>query len=128
MVECEFWTVFIATQKMNGFNRYMVECEYKLGAGVEEVTLVLIDTWWNVNIYNYDSNIRRTNVLIDTWWNVNKLFSSFLYIFNSGFNRYMVECEFKTGLDTVANSIVLIDTWWNVNKCYSFFTSVSYRF
>ena len=88
------------------FNRYMVECEYKLGAGVEEVTLVLIDTWWNVN----------------------KLFSSFLYIFNSGFNRYMVECEFKTGLDTVANSIVLIDTWWNVNKCYSFFTSVSYRF
>ena len=71
MVECEFWTVFIATQKMNGFNRYMVECEYKLGAGVEEVTLVLIDTWWNVNIYNYDSNIRRTNVLIDTWWNVN---------------------------------------------------------
>ena len=117
----------------------MVECEYKLGAGVEEVTLVLIDTWWNVNIYNYDSNIRRTNVLIDTWWNVNKLFSSFLYIFNSGFNRYMVECECvwtigyghtgkgfnrymvececRLDISMVLCVRVLIDTWWNVNDC-----------
>ena len=33
----------------HSFNRYMVECEYKLGAGVDAIELVLIDTWWNVN-------------------------------------------------------------------------------
>mgnify|MGYP007056379245 CR=1 FL=1 len=53
-----------------GFNRYMVECEF----------------------YNYDSNIRRTNVLIDTWWNVNVFFRRLIGC-NTGFNRYMVECE-----------------------------------
>ena len=34
--------------------------------------LVLIDTWWNVNINNYDSHTKSTTVLIDTWWNVNQ--------------------------------------------------------
>ena len=32
---------------------------------------VLIDTWWNVNINNYDSHKMSKMVLIDTWWNVN---------------------------------------------------------
>ena len=33
----------------------------------------------------------------------------------SGFNRYMVECEFD-GTDWVFDEYpVLIDTWWNVN-------------
>ena len=35
-------------------------------------------------------------VLIDTWWNVNeRLFVSVVPPI-SGFNRYMVECEFKS--------------------------------
>ena len=33
------------------------------------------------------------------------------------FNRYMVECEFKTWLhNTAGTGAVLIDTWWNVNQ------------
>ena len=71
----------------------MVECEYKLGAGVEAVELVLIDTWWNVNINVEEPPEWLVSVLIDTWWNVNS--------------------------DTVAKGLtdfrVLIDTWWNVN-------------
>ena len=55
-----------------GFNRYMVECEYIITELASGFIQVLIDTWWNVNIYNYDSNIRRTS-----------------------FNRYMVECELR---------------------------------
>ena len=31
------------------FNRYMVECEYQKNASIYTMTLVLIDTWWNVN-------------------------------------------------------------------------------
>ena len=32
---------------------------------------VLIDTWWNVNIFYDTDNALRGRVLIDTWWNVN---------------------------------------------------------
>ena len=64
----------------------------KLGAGVEEVT-VLIDTWWNVNSKCAKISINARFVLIDTWWNVNNNFRK-----NSQIQR-----------------AVLIDTWWNVN-------------
>ena len=54
-------------------------------------------------------------VLIDTWWNVNQEFvDSLLQL--SGFNRYMVECEFNIGFFCDNKSDVLIDTWWNVNQ------------
>ena len=35
------------------------------------IVLVLIDTWWNVNIYDLAVRINCIFVLIDTWWNVN---------------------------------------------------------
>ena len=36
------------------------------------IHLVLIDTWWNVNV-DYDGLVLRVEqVLIDTWWNVNE--------------------------------------------------------
>ena len=49
----------------------MVECESHTLDHHENFLLVLIDTWWNVNINNYDSHTKSTTVLIDTWWNVN---------------------------------------------------------
>ena len=35
---------------------------------------------------------------------------------STGFNRYMVECEYECDLDIDVLTTVLIDTWWNVNK------------
>ena len=35
--------------------------------------------------------------------------------FLSGFNRYMVECEYSSAIVTLSFPVVLIDTWWNVN-------------
>ena len=32
------------------FNRYMVECEYRTFINFRTVLVVLIDTWWNVNV------------------------------------------------------------------------------
>ena len=55
--------------------------------------MVLIDTWWNVNVAHCPDRHMISIVLIDTWWNVN-------------------------GTNTKANEAakkVLIDTWWNVN-------------
>ena len=33
---------------------------------------VLIDTWWNVNLFYTSLSLFVGRVLIDTWWNVNK--------------------------------------------------------
>ena len=71
MVECESKICFFQFLDEISFNRYMVECEYDYISCSRLCKWVLIDTWWNVNIHNYDSNIHRINVLIDTWWNVN---------------------------------------------------------
>ena len=70
----------------------MVECEYGFGLCDKEIFIVLIDTWWNVNVTCGKNSPLMETVLIDTWWNVNMLplcVSSKV----SGFNRYMVECE-----------------------------------
>ena len=37
-------------------------------------------------------------------------------VFAVSFNRYMVECEFGSVVETRTPDRVLIDTWWNVNK------------
>ena len=56
------------------------------------VSLVLIDTWWNVNLkYKFQSHLSNT-VLIDTWWNVNQT-TGISADPTASFNRYMVECE-----------------------------------
>ena len=55
-------------------------------------------------------------VLIDTWWNVNINFSGKMAQMSTGFNRYMVECEYECDLDIDVLTTVVIDTWWNVNK------------
>ena len=55
---------------------------------------VLIDTWWNVNVFKKDKELENGEVLIDTWWNV---------------NNFPIKQQFF-------DKHVLIDTWWNVNK------------
>ena len=57
------------------------------------VSLVLIDTWWNVNSRQQLSYFPEQFVLIDTWWNVNPYTSN----------------------ENAIGWSVLIDTWWNVN-------------
>ena len=49
----------------------MVECEFFIFNVYISYTLVLIDTWWNVN-WEKDLFVDGfAKVLIDTWWNVN---------------------------------------------------------
>ena len=55
-------------------------------------------------------------VLIDTWWNVNVYSSDELVYTGESFNRYMVECEFYISGFEFRCTYVLIDTWWNVNE------------
>ena len=50
MVECESYQIGNALCRGISFNRYMVECELGKRTQLDNVHLVLIDTWWNVNI------------------------------------------------------------------------------
>ena len=77
--------------------------------------LVLIDTWWNVNVHRVQPLQRSGAVLIDTWWNVNEMCGTVSGLPGSGFNRYMVECELSPKAFSDRSGTVLIDTWWNVN-------------
>ena len=49
----------------------MVECEWFPYMMLADTDLVLIDTWWNVNIGISSTDKAVIVVLIDTWWNVN---------------------------------------------------------
>ena len=71
----------------------MVECECDLSIRQILLHRVLIDTWWNVNIFLAALARLSDIVLIDTWWNVNE--------------------ELPRLKPTQPQ--VLIDTWLNVN-------------
>ena len=82
-------------------------------AGIEY--LVLIETYWNVNVgYLGYSTCKRT-VLIETYWNVNKEISAL--ILNNFFriNRNILECKYICVINFVHVETVLIETYWNVN-------------
>ena len=49
----------------------MVECEFENFGKFIGLENVLIDTWWNVNVYRSRMEFGGYLVLIDTWWNVN---------------------------------------------------------
>ena len=57
------------------------------------IQLVLIETYWNVNLSSARDSVVPLSVLIETYWNVNQDFFDKL---NEEFN-------------------VLIETYWNVN-------------
>ena len=73
----------------------MVECESITDKTMSALSVVLIDTWWNVNSASVFSVTIKVMVLIDTWWNVN----------------------LQEQKNYIKKVIVLIDTWWNVNVC-----------
>ena len=51
MVECELDSHSIRSGQGRSFNRYMVECECLPLLISPWMLLVLIDTWWNVNLH-----------------------------------------------------------------------------
>ena len=57
----------------------MVECEWGNGDDRKNRLSVLIDTWWNVNLFDKQFITHSYGVLIDTWWNVN-VFKTFLIV------------------------------------------------
>ena len=47
------------------------------------IVLVLIDTWWNVNLRVMSTFRDQSLVLIDTWWNVNLFVSPSTLVFSA---------------------------------------------
>ena len=77
----------------SGFNRYMVECKYKCCIWdqliLRRFNRYMVECKWICE----ESRIRRNTVLIDTWWNVNLFNPRTWSGVACGFNRYMVECK-----------------------------------
>ena len=89
-------TIMILTSQELSFNRYMVECEFAIVIIVINCCMVLIDTWWNVNIWSTANPIKS-----DIGFNRYMVECELLYFYYFlsgilGFNRYMVECECVT--------------------------------
>ena len=97
------------------FNRYMVECEFIRKRMSAQIFLVLIDTWWNVNILSYFACVISRHVLIDTWWNVNTLVKNIPKIIKAVLIDTWWNVNLAGKTSYVLDAKVLIDTWWNVN-------------
>ena len=54
-----------------GINRNIVECKYRFQNTNYSVSIVLIETLWNVNFFFLLFAIYYLLVLIETLWNVN---------------------------------------------------------
>ena len=94
----------------------MVECEFIRKRMTAQIFLVLIDTWWNVNI-NFSGKMAQMSTgfnryMVECEYSMKGLRMKR----RKSFNRYMVECELIM-IQTLNVLIhVLIDTWWNVNN------------
>ena len=78
----------------------------------------LIDTLWNVNVYNSHGFLIHDYELIDTLWNVNYKLQACLFRLHTRINRYIMECKYLFGDDKKIKIGELIDTLWNVNDTY----------
>ena len=112
--------------------------------------LVLIETYWNVNVELNKSPGISVIVLIETYWNVNQNSLSLLNPkrlrinrnileckfynrtivckSNTGINRNILECKYQVETHDNHCNYVLIETYWNVNsfKRYYFVTDYQY--
>ncbi len=55
--------------------------------------MVLISTYWNVNIVCYNINVIKERVLISTYWNVNNKGLSCERNIMKRFNLNLLECK-----------------------------------
>ena len=59
-----------------GINRNIVECKVSSADDPDIAATVLIETLWNVKLYNSRKGIWSNVVLIETLWNVKQIASS----------------------------------------------------
>ncbi len=82
------------------FNLNLLECKCVFDVTNNAFSIVLISTYWNVNVVNAQSVIAPPPVLISTYWNVNALPAA-IVLYPSGFNLNLLECKLGqyTGLN-----------------------------
>ena len=71
-MECKFAPAFFSVVYKDRFNRNIVECKYENYNKNKEHLDVLIETLWNVNLYEPQDVGPDEAVLIETLWNVNE--------------------------------------------------------
>ena len=81
----------------------------------ETKTVVLIETYWNVNTFTFRIQFIGKAVLIETYWNVNLTTPMSSIESAESLNRNILECKFTSLNIASVVLFVLIETYWNVN-------------
>ena len=76
IVECKVHRQQRPLKKRHRINRNIVECKERTMTITSISRLVLIETLWNVKLYNSRKGIWSNVVLIETLWNVKQIASS----------------------------------------------------
>ena len=89
-------------------NRNILECKclispYRLVYSL----LVLIETYWNVNVEEMFVFRKHILVLIETYWNVNKPLTVTGLALALGLNRNILECKFVYGISGATDRLCL---------------------
>ena len=77
--------------------------------------MVLIETYWNVNVTVGEEDGVPYLVLIETYWNVNDGLTAPIPRYFDRINRNILECKYGSGEPPDRRRKVLIETYWNVN-------------
>ncbi len=64
---------------------------YKLFNGISQI--ILIETYWNVNLFMQVSGFLTPFILIETYWNVNAFLKTAAAFLLAHINRDILECK-----------------------------------
>ena len=82
--------------------------------------MVLISTYWNVNLYSENNYFNEFLVLISTYWNVN-VDSNVIWQFDVRFNLNLLECKCLTAYavehDMRGFNLNLLECKFNIKLC-----------
>ena len=96
-----------------------MECKYKSLKSDSKHSLVLIETYWNVNCIAAVMCWLQVVVLIETYWNVNCIIQKRPNRLPQSINRNILECKLLRDAEDENKLPVLIETYWNVNEGFT---------
>ena len=94
ILECKFFYLDLLVKFLDSLNRNILECKCLSSVFGTCSSIVLIETYWNVNSSTLMNGTIMDFVLIETYWNVNSSVGSLNAVRRASLNRNILECKF----------------------------------
>ena len=116
LLECKLRASYKSSLLSKCFNLNLLECKYSFDVEPFSSAVVLISTYWNVNVYwdvveYWEFNSFNLNLL-----ECKSIFLFISFVLTSSFNLNLLECKSWTCIYVLFEIQVLISTYWNVNQ------------